>query len=191
MGKELAHHPSLHASRPSPQHHRRALMHAGVCAVWGVGFSAPIRALKSSGPRPGAGRPSTPRQHHVFSPAGRSIPREFIFSPSSQNDSAEKKHFISGSASPGKRDDLFLGITGSGAGAFVRVSSRADSGFGTLGPFSGYTFISPSSSPRLRTTGCGFCITQARILAAGVLLRLVGSQRISSIRWICRPRRAW
>ncbi len=63
---------------------------------------------------------------------------------------------------------FFWGITGSGSGAFVRAVILAPVlGFGTLGPFSGYTVYFPELFPtRLRTTGCGFCYNAARILSA-------------------------
>jgi MFS family permease len=59
-------------------------------------------------------------------------------------------------------------ITGSGSAAFGRALFLAPLlGFGTLGPFSGYTVYFPELYPtRLRATGCGFCYNAARVLAA-------------------------
>src|SRR5207253_5265117 len=75
---------------------------------------------------------------------------------------------------------FFWGITGSGSGAFVRAVILAPVlGFGTLGPFSGYTIYFPELFPtRLRATGCGFCYNAARILAATAPFAL-GGLRIS------------
>jgi MFS family permease len=64
---------------------------------------------------------------------------------------------------------IFFGvISGAGSKAFGRAMLLAPlMGFGTLGPFSGYTVYFPELFPtRLRTTGCGFCYNAARILAA-------------------------
>jgi MFS family permease len=63
---------------------------------------------------------------------------------------------------------FFWTVTGSGQSAFIRAVILAPvMGFGTLGPFSGYTVYFPELFPtRLRATGCGFCYNAARILAA-------------------------
>lgn len=63
---------------------------------------------------------------------------------------------------------FFWGIQGSGASAFTRAMILAPLlGFGTLGPFAGYTIYFPELFPtRLRSTGCGFCYNAARVLAA-------------------------
>lgn len=59
-------------------------------------------------------------------------------------------------------------IDGSGHNAFARALILCPLlGFGTVGPFSGYTIYFPELFPtRLRATGCGFCYNAARILAA-------------------------
>jgi MFS family permease len=71
---------------------------------------------------------------------------------------------------------FFWGIQGAGASAFARAIVLAPIlGFGTLGPFSGYTIYFPELFPtRLRATGCGFCYNAARILAAAAPFALGG-----------------
>jgi MFS family permease len=63
---------------------------------------------------------------------------------------------------------FFWGIQGSTGSAFARAMMLAPLlGFGTLGPFAGYTIYFPELFPtRLRATGCGFCYNAARVLAA-------------------------
>ncbi len=85
---------------------------------------------------------------------------------------------------------FFWGVQGSGASAFGRAMVLAPlMGFGTLGPFSGYTIYFPELFPtRLRSTGCGFCYNAARILAAtapfalgGLRLSLGGYAQAASV----------
>ncbi|HEX3357399.1 MAG TPA: MFS transporter [Tepidisphaeraceae bacterium] len=73
---------------------------------------------------------------------------------------------------------FFWMIQGAGASAFWRAMVLGPiMGFGTLGPFSGYTIYFPELFPtRLRATGCGFCYNAARILAATAPLALGGLQ---------------
>jgi MFS family permease len=63
---------------------------------------------------------------------------------------------------------FFWGIQGSAGAAVTRAMVLAPLlGFGTLGPYAGYTIYLPELFPtRLRSTGCGFCYNAARILAA-------------------------
>jgi MFS family permease len=68
----------------------------------------------------------------------------------------------------------FWVLAGSGKNAFVLGMIMAPIlGFGTLGPFSGYTIYFPELFPtRLRATGCGIGYNAARVFAAPCALML-------------------
>jgi MFS family permease len=71
---------------------------------------------------------------------------------------------------------FFWCIQGSGDAVMKRALILAPiMGFGTLGPFSGFTIYFPELFPtRLRATGCGFCYNAARVLAAAAPFALGG-----------------
>jgi len=69
---------------------------------------------------------------------------------------------------------FFWGLAGSGSNAFVLSLFLAPIlGFGTLGPFSGFTVYFPELFPtRLRATGCGVGYNAARVFAAPFAIML-------------------
>lgn len=69
---------------------------------------------------------------------------------------------------------FFWGLSGTGSKAFVLSLILAPIlGFGTLGPFSGFTVYFPELFPtRLRASGCGIGYNAARVLAAPFAIML-------------------
>jgi len=172
MGKELGNithlftHPVLRRNTIAA-----ALMAtAGVCAVWGVGFFSTdfVREELRSANLPQKVIDTRVSIMFFCQQVGAFL-GIYLFAVFSERFSRKEAFYFWFGLAWASVMIFFWGIVGSGAGAFTRGIILAPIlGFGTLGPFSGYTVYFPELFPtRLRATGCGFCYNAARILAAG------------------------
>jgi MFS family permease len=143
---------------------------AGVCAVWGVGFFS-TDFVREELVRGGLTQKEIATKVSImfFCQQVGAFFGIYLFAVFSERFSRKEAFFFWFALAWATVMLFFWSIAGSGKGAFVRALFLAPiMGFGTLGPFSGYTVYFPELFPtRLRTTGCGFCYNAARILAAG------------------------
>lgn len=172
MGKELGNithlftHPVLRRNTIAA-----ALMAtAGVCAVWGVGFFS-VDFVREELRAGGLAQKAIDTRVSImfFCQQVGAFLGIYLFAVFSERFSRKEAFYFWFGLAWASVMIFFWGIVGSGPGAFVRgVILAPILGFGTLGPFSGYTVYFPELFPtRLRATGCGFCYNAARILAAG------------------------
>jgi MFS family permease len=143
---------------------------AGVCALWGVGFYSTdfVREeLKAGGL---AQKAIDMRVSIMFllQNAGAFF-GIYLFAAFSERFTRREAFFLWFPLAWATVMLFFWSIVGSHARAFTIACVMAPvMGFGTLGPFSGYTVYFPELFPtRLRATGCGLAYNAARILAAG------------------------
>jgi MFS family permease len=143
---------------------------AGVCAVWGVAFFS-TDFVREELTRGGLGEKAIATRTSImfFAQQVGAFFGIYLFAVFSVRFSRKEAFFFWFGLAWASVMLFFWAIVGSGSGAFVRAVILAPVlGFGTLGPFSGYTVYFPELFPtRLRSTGCGFCYNAARILAAG------------------------
>jgi len=143
---------------------------AGVCAVWGVGFFS-VDFVREELRAGGLVQKAIDTRVSImfFCQQVGAFLGIYLFAVFSERFSRKEAFYFWFGLAWASVMIFFWGIVGSGPGAFVRgVILAPILGFGTLGPFSGYTVYFPELFPtRLRATGCGFCYNAARILAAG------------------------
>jgi len=142
---------------------------AGVCALWGVGFFS-TDFVRDELTRGGMGEKAIATRVSImffFQQAGAFL-GIYLFAWFSERFNRREAFFLWYALAWASVMIFFWSIAGSGSSAFVRALFLAPvMGFGTLGPFSGFTVYFPELFPtRLRTTGCGFCYNAARVLAA-------------------------
>ena len=142
---------------------------AGVCALWGIGFFS-TDFLREELTRAGMTQKAVEVRVSVMfflQQAGAAV-GIYLFAAFSERFNRREAFFFWYPLAWATVMFFFWLIVGTGQGAFWRACILAPiMGFGTLGPFSGFTVYFPELFPtRLRTTGCGLGYNAARILAA-------------------------